>query len=198
MDICTKIINQWQGSMSKTEAFVLHTVKDNGTSFVQIEALNRSHTTMFKIRVKQSDVGLIFKYPLIYEAEDAMLRKWKLRRMNFDNISDKCYWDLLKFDDTFDEEYDSFECSDLKRLLLNWDCNQIEIKNNGFHNIYSIELLRSSVIDYDLENIGLKLIHQDSPLRLNYKYGIFDVYCLIAPRVGEREEKREEIFYLRV
>ena len=194
MDICTNIINMWQDPWTKTEQFILHTVKDKGTPFVQIEALNRNHTAMFKIRAKQSDLGLIFKYPCIYESEDALLRKWKLKRIDFDNIRDRSYWTLLKFDDVFDIEYDSFECSDLKRLLLNGDCEQIEIRNNGCYNVYSKILLKSMLIDYDLEDIGLKIVHQDAPLRINYKWGIFDVYCLIAPRL----ERRENIFYLRV
>lgn len=194
MDICTNIINMWQSPWTKTEQFILHTVKDKGTSFVQIEGLNRNHTAMFKIRAKQSDLGLIFKYPCIYESEDALLRKWKLKRIDFDNIRDRSYWSLLKFDDVFDIEYDSFECSDLKRLLLNWDCEQIEIRNNGCYNVYSQILLKSMLIDYDLEDIGLKIVHQDAPVRINYKWGIFDVYCLIAPRLGVKED----IFYLRV
>lgn len=194
MNICTNIINMWQSPWTKTEQFILHTVKDKRTSFVQIEGLNRNHTAMFKIRAKQSDLGLIFKYPCIYEGEDALLRKWKLKRMDFDNIRDKSYWDLLKFDDVFDIEYDSFECSDLKRLLLNWDCEQIEIRNNGCYNVYSKILLKSMLIDYDLEDIGLKILHQDAPVRINYKWDVFDVYCLIAPRL----EVKEDIFYLRV
>ena len=194
MDICTNIINMWQSPWTKTEQFILHTVKDKGTSFVQIEGLNRSHTSMFKIRAKQSDLGLIFKYPCIYESEDALLRKWKLKRIDFCNIKDKSYQNLLKFDDVFNVEYDKFDCADLKRLLLNWDCEQIEIRNNGHYNVYNKELLKAALIDYDLEDIGLKLIHQDAPLRINYKWGIFDVYCLIAPRL----EVKEDRFYLKV
>ena len=200
MDICTEIINNYSGDWSKINRFVIHTIMDidhNGhisKPFVQIEGLNRSHTTMFKIRAKQSDIGLIFKYPCIYEGEDALLRKWKLKRIDLNNIRDKSYWDLLTFGDVFDTEYDSFDCSDLKKLLRNYDCGQIEIRNNNCNNIYSAELLRNVVIDYDLEDIGLKLIHQNAPLRINYKWGIFDVYCLIAPRL----EVKEDRFYLRV
>ena len=182
MNITTKIVNQFQSSWTKTELFVLHTVKDNQTDYVQMEAINHSHTTLFKIRAKQSDLGLIFKHPCIYETENAILRKWKLTRMNFDNIRDECYWNMLKFDDVFDIEYDSFDYQDLRKLLLTWDTDMIEVYNNGCRGVYSTELLRSLIIE-EVEDISLKLLFDDAPLRLNYKVGIFDVYCLVAPRL---------------
>ena len=176
----------------KVDLFVLHTVKDKGISFVQIEGLNRSHTVIFKIRVKQSDIGLIFKYPCIYEFGDIVHGRWNLKRINFEDIRDKSYWGLLKFDDVFDIEYDHVDISELKQLLSFDECTQIEIWNNNCRNVYSKEFLSSCLIN-ECDDIGLRIIHQDAPLRLNYTCGIFDVYCLIAPRFNP-----EDRFWLRV
>lgn len=177
---------------NKVDSFVLHTVKDKEISYVQIEGLNRTHTVLFKIRVKQSDIGLKFKYPCIYEFTDILHERWNLKRINFENIRDNSYWNLLKFDDVFDIEYDYVDISELKQLLSFDECTQIEIRNNNCSNVYSKELLSSCLIN-ECDDISLRIIHQDAPLRLNYKYGIFDVYCLIAPRFTS-----EEIFWLRV
>ena len=38
--------------------------------------------------------------------------------MDFCNIKDKSYWDLLKFDDVFNVEYDKFDCADLGETKL--------------------------------------------------------------------------------
>ena len=194
VDFCYKLCNsEINDSWTHLDDFVLHTVHD-GEEFIQIEALNRSHTVLFKIRAKRSDLGLIFKYPCIYAREDFCLQKWKLRRVDMTQLSDKSYIDLLRFDDVFDIEYDSFDYSELVRLLDTNECNQIEIRNNGFSGVYSKYLIRSAIIDDGIESIKLKLISPKCPLRLNYKIGIFDVYCLIAPRI----EVNEELFFLRV
>ena len=110
------------------------------------------------------------------------------------SLPDRSYIDLLKFDDVFDIEYDSVEYSDLSRLLNIDECSQIDIRNNGFHAVYSKYLINSVLIDDDLEDIGLKILHPDAPLRLHYQYGVFNIYCLIAPRV----EVIENMFFLRV
>ena len=192
MNLTTRIINECSGRWTKFDKFVLHTVKDNETPFVQIDALNNSHTTKFKIRAKQSDLGLIFKYPLVYENEDALLRKWKLRRMNSKTYPDRFYVNLLQFEEVFDIGCDPVDYSELKRLLLCGDTDQIAILNNGCENVYSTILLKSMIIQ-DAGDIKLKLLHQDGPLILNYKFRSFDVYCLIAPRITT-----ESRFYLRV
>lgn len=194
IDLCYKICNaEDKDNWMHIEDFILHSVNDN-EEFIQIEALNRSNTALFKIRAKKRDLGLIFNYPMVYDKINASLRKWKLRRLDLTNYSDSRYVNLLKFDDVFDIDYDSFDYSDLSKLLNNFECNQIEIRNNGCYNVYSKYLIESMLIDDDFESIGLKLIHQDAPLRLNYQYGIFDVYCLVAPKL----EVEENIFYLRV
>ena len=195
LDLTTEIINQVQNEYTRPQAFVLHTVIENETPYVQIEALNRNHTVLFKIRAKQSDVGLIFKYPCIYEYDDALLRKWKLKRMNMENLPDKTYWDLLKFGDVFNLEYDSFDYQDLKRLVLNHDTTEIGIINNNYTGVYDTTLLRTVMFD-NCEDISLKILFNDAPLRLKFKLGFFDVYCLIAPRIYE--EIRGDIGYLKV
>lgn len=176
-------------SWIKLDLFMLHTVVDNGKEFVQGDALNRSHTVLFKIRAKREDVGLWFKYPHMY---DANLRNYKLRQVDMNNFPDKSYVDLLTFDDVFNITYDSFDYNDLTRLLNRIDCDPIEIYNNGFKGVYSAELIRSGLIP-GAEDVRLRLLGDDLPLRLNYKFGVFDVYVLVAPRLETRG-----LFYLRV
>ena len=98
LNLTTDIVNNSSNNFTKVEQFVLHTVKDNGVYFVQIEGMNRSHTGIFKIRAKQSDLGLIFKYPCIYEYDDALLRKWRLRRITCD-VQDEFHWNNFRWMD---------------------------------------------------------------------------------------------------
>ena len=194
VEFCYKLCNnEIKDNWTHLDDFLLHTVHD-GEEFIQMEALNRNHTVLFKIRVKRRDLGLIFKYPCIYTREDFCLQKWKLRRLDMTQLRDKSYIDLLTFEDVFDIEYDSFDYSELVQLLDTTECNQIEIRNNSFSGVYSSYLIRSAIIDDGVEDIKLKLISYDCPLRLNYKIGIFDVYCLIAPKL----EVKEDLFFLRV
>ena len=113
INLCYKICNsENKDNWTHIEDFILYSVKDK-EEFIQIEALNRSHTALFKIRAKRRDLGLIFNYPMVYDKLDASLRKWKLRRVDLTNYSDNIYVNLLKFDDVFDIGYDSFDYSDL-------------------------------------------------------------------------------------
>lgn len=177
MELLTTISYNCTDNWTRIEDYVLYS--KNG--FLHIDGLNISHTLMFKIRAKQSDVGLNFQYPCIYKKEDILSGKWKVNRMDFNNISDKTYWDLLKFDDVFDIDYDPANFKDFERLLKK-DIDEILIKNNTFQSVYSSKLLQSAIIP-NIEDIMLKIIHRDAPLRLHYNYSFFNVYCLIAPRL---------------
>lgn len=177
MELLTTISDNCTANWTRIDDYVLYS--KNG--FIHIDGLNLSHTVMFKIRAKQSDIGLNFQYPCIYKKEDILSGKWKVNRMDFNNISDKTYWDLLKFDYVFDINYDSTNFNDFERLLKK-DIDEILVKNNNSQGVYSSELLQSAIIP-NVEDIRLKIIYQDAPLRLHYNYSFFNVYCLIAPRL---------------
>ena len=179
IELLTAISNNCTTTLTKIGDFVLYSLD----GFIHADMLNRSHTVMFKIRAKQSDIGLNFQYPCIYKKGDILSGKWKVNRMDFNNISDMTYWDLLKFDDVFDIDYDSANFKDFERLLKK-DINEILVKNNNFQGVYSRELLQSAIIP-NVEDIRLKMIYQDAPLRLHYNYSFFNVYCLIAPRLAD-------------
>ena len=158
------------------ELFVFRSIGD----FTQIDALNHSHTVMFKIRVLNRDLGVWFKHPCVLYFNDAKLRKLKLERLPITDYHERT---ILKhdFDDVFEIEYDSANLNEIRRLG-NAGLNSIGIQNNSELNVYSIDLLNSAVICDD-KLINLKITGKDMPLKLNYKQGIFDVYCLIAPRI---------------
>lgn len=194
VDLCYKLYkSETKHNWSNFDDFIFHSVHD-GDDFIQIECLNRNHTVLVKIRVKRRDLGLIFKYPCIYISEDFCLQKWELNRMDMTQLRNKNYIEISKFDDVFDIEYDSFDYSELVQLLDTEGCDLIKIQNNNSSGVYFSYLIRSVIIDDGVEDIKLKLISDDNPLRLNYKIGIFDVYCLIAPKIDDHEQ----LFFLRV
>lgn len=160
------------------ELFVFRSIDD----FTQIDALNHSHTVMFKIRVPNRDLGLWFKHPCVLHVNNARLRKLELERLIVTGYIKRTYLNP-DFDDVFEITYDSIDWKCFKRLI-SIQLDSVGIKNNEVCNVYSLDLINSCVID-DLEQINLKITGKDTPLKLNYKRGIFDVYCLIAPRITE-------------
>ena len=188
INLCSKIPNNPQyHKWWDIEEFILY----DSTEHIHIDGINRHSTVLFKVCAKKTDLGLSFKYPCVYDISDVEMGKWKLKRINLDTIK-KHSVDLFKFDDVFNLTYDSFKYSELDYFIQNENCNQIEIRNGKYHGVYSTNLLETAVIP-GVTDVGLKLITYDCPLRLHYKYGIFDVYSLVAPRVTT-----EDRFYLRV
>ena len=190
IDLCNKIPKFVPSYFNwyDVEQFILY---DDISGFVHIDGINRNQTILFKVRAKKSDLGLSFKYPCVYNRDDITQGKWRLKRLDKD-ILYKQNVTLFKLDDVFNLTYDSFEYSQLDYFIQNENCDQIEIRNGKFHGVYSMDLLNCSIID-GVASVGLKLISYDCPLRLYYKYDIFDVYCVVAPRITT-----EDIFYLRV
>lgn len=178
IDLCYDICKNTDYTYYEPNAFVFSSIGD----FTHIDAINMSHTTCFKIRVKNRDLGVWFKHPCILQREAAHLKKLSLNRLN---VNDPIF-ELIKFDDVFDIKYDTIEYMSLKRPALDYiGFDTIGIQNNGFRNVYSVDLINSILLTDDLEHINLKILDKEGPLRLNYQYGIFDVYCLIAPRITE-------------
>lgn len=188
IDLCSKIPNnpkyqRWED----IDEFILYNSKEH----IHIDGVNRHSTVLFKVRAKKSDLGLSFKYPCVYDISDVEMGKWKLKRITVDTLK-KHSADLFKFEDVFNLTYDFFEYSELDCFIQMEECGQIEIRNGKYHAVYSTYLLETAVIP-GVTDIGLKLISYDCPLRLHYKYDIFDVYCVVAPRITI-----EDRFYLRV
>lgn len=189
IDLCQKIpnLNRRYFRWYDIEEFILY----NSNEHICIDGINSNSTVLFKVRAKKSDLGLSFKYPCIYDMSNVALGEWKLKRITIDAITKQSV-DLFKFDDVYYLTYDSFDYAELDRFIQMEECDQIEIRNGRYHGVYSTDLLETTVIP-GVTDIGLKLIAYDSPLRLHYTYDIFDVYCIVAPRITT-----EDRFYLRV
>jgi hypothetical protein len=178
IDLCYELRKISSFRWYKPEAFVFRSVND----FTQIDALNGNHTVLFKIRVSNRDLGVWFKYPMIYQGRDADKKKLKLERLDFNVYYEKHYVDNVdKFNDIFDTEFDIANYKPFKQSI-DFEFDSVGIKNNGILNVYSGELI-DSVFLTDLEEFNLKITGEESPLKINYSYGIFDIYCLIAPRI---------------
>ena len=96
IDLCYELrkISRWY----KPEAFIFRSVND----FTQIDALNGHSTVLFKIRVSHRDLGVWFKYPMIYQGNYADKKKLKLERLDFNVYYEKHYIDNV---DKFNEIY---------------------------------------------------------------------------------------------
>ena len=190
INLCRKIPNQLNGKYFHwwdIDEFILYSSNEH----IHIDGINNQGTVLFKVRAKRRDLGLIFKYPCVYNVSDIEMGKWKLQRLDIDTLY-KHSVDLFKFDDVFNLTYDYFDYHELDRFIQLVGCDQIEIRNGKFHGVYSVNLLETAVID-GVTDVGLKLVNYENPLRLYYRYDVFDVYCCVAPRITT-----EDRFYLRV
>ncbi|SEK57828.1 hypothetical protein SAMN05216439_1153 [Methanobrevibacter gottschalkii] len=190
IDLCYDMSCHNEFKYYNADGFVFKSM--NG--FTQIDSVNMIHTVLFKIRIRNHDFGVYFKHPLVLSRHEAIIKKWNLKRL--DTIDYGFYNEYHTFDEVIDvPDYVTIDYDELQRgKKLNYDT--IGISNGDFTNVYGIDLLDSCFLTDDLDKVNLKMLGYDAPLVLNYQYGLFDVYCVIAPRVCPEDEKCEEIDYL--
>ena len=156
--------------------------------------MNSNHTILFKIRVPRNELGVWFKHPCALDPLYASIRRLNLIPLDIRNgYPDKrLLEDISKFNEVFETGYDKCDYDDLKKLLNRVGDESIKICNNGNSSVYSPHLINDTILTDDLDYVGLNIPDNCAPLRLNYKYKLFDIHCLIAPRFTESK------FYLRV
>lgn len=140
INLCYKLRNISDYKWHKPEAFVFRSVNN----FTQIDAINGNHTTMFKIRFKNHDLGVWFEHPMIYQGTDADKKKWNLERLNLNLNYEQNY--LKSFDtfhDIFNTQFDISKYKPIKQIIYS-GLDSVRIINNNIGNVYSIDLIASA------------------------------------------------------
>ena len=179
IDLCYEITKKTGKEFwTLPQFFVFRTLGE----YTQIDTLNMSSTILYKIRVPRKEIGLYIKNPLILWTDDAEKHKLKLKRGDSYHRFQEDLSVMSKYDPIVFTQYDKYNYKNLKDALYN-DEHMLEIRQNSYSAVFDTRLLINTILNPNLDEVGLKLCHNDSPLLINYNYGVFDVYALIAPKL---------------
>ena len=177
IDLCYEISKKTSDELwTSPNFFVFRTLGE----YTQIDMFNFSFTILYKIRVPRKEIGLFLKVPLILWDYNAEEKKLKLERGDSYHGFEEELSDMMRFDSIVFKEYDKCNYHILEdELNLN---ERLKIRNNAYSAVFDTRLIKNAIFNNDLEEVGLKLCHDESPLLINYNYGVFDVYAVIAPK----------------
>lgn len=178
IDLCYEITKKTSDELwTCPHFFVFRTLGE----YTQIDMFNFSFTILYKIRVPRKEIGLFLKVPLILWDYNAEEKKLKLERGDSYLRFEEELSNMMRFDSIVFKEYD--KCN---YHILEDELNLVEklkIRNNAYSAVFDTRLIKNAIFNHDLEEVGLKLCNDESPLLINYNYGVFDVYAVIAPKI---------------
>lgn len=183
MDLCHKIVN------NKFNVGYEDIIIGNYGEMTEIFCMNKSHTALFKILVKNSDLGIQFKHFCQVKIKDITNNKWRIRRDDSYKIPQSNFYGQDFFNELANANYYIVNYETLEKLK-----GYIRVVDNNVHNIYNEQFVKSCFLSDKIENVKMKMIGCDAPLIINYKYKIFDVYCLIAPIMTIKSDSTLKIF----
>lgn len=176
IDLCYEITKKTSDELwTCPHFFVFRTLGE----YTQIDMFNCSSTILYKIRVPRKEIGLFLKVPLILWAYNAEEKKLKLERGDSYHRFEEELSNMMRFDSIVFKEYGKCNYKNLKDALYN-DEHMLEIRQNSYSAVFDTRLIKNAILNHNLDEVGLKLCDDESPLLINYNYGVFDVYAVIA------------------